>query len=128
MGFALLLEWADPSPVRPAARFEIDDVAMVDLWRTSEAATFGQWVPRDRGIALVAGGCVGCGTDLAQWYDGAFGRASRGRVDRSLAQDGAARMLNLSPATVLRDWNAAKAWLYTQLNRTGLQKAPELAQ
>jgi RNA polymerase sigma-70 factor, ECF subfamily len=39
-----------------------------------------------------------------------------------------AAVLNLSPATVLRDWNAAKAWLYTQLNRTGLQKAPELAQ
>jgi RNA polymerase sigma-70 factor, ECF subfamily len=39
-----------------------------------------------------------------------------------------AAVLNLSPATVLRDWNAAKAWLYTQLNRTGSQKAPELAQ
>lgn len=39
-----------------------------------------------------------------------------------------AAVLNLSPATVLRDWNAAKAWLYTQLNRTGLQKAPEIAQ
>jgi RNA polymerase sigma-70 factor, ECF subfamily len=39
-----------------------------------------------------------------------------------------AAVLNLSPATVLRDWNAAKAWLYTQLNRTGLQKAPELPQ
>ena len=39
-----------------------------------------------------------------------------------------AAVLNLSPATVLRDWNAAKAWLYTQLNRTGIQKAPELPQ
>lgn len=39
-----------------------------------------------------------------------------------------AAVLNLSSATVLRDWNAAKAWLYTQLNRTGSQKAPELAQ
>lgn len=39
-----------------------------------------------------------------------------------------AAVLNLSPATVLRDWNAAKAWLYTQLNRTGAQKAPKLAQ
>jgi RNA polymerase sigma factor (TIGR02999 family) len=38
-----------------------------------------------------------------------------------------AAVLNLSPATVLRDWNAARAWLYTQLNRTGQQKAPELA-
>lgn len=39
-----------------------------------------------------------------------------------------AAVLNLSPATVLRDWNAAKAWLYTELNRTGPQKAPELPQ
>ena len=33
--------------------------------------------------------------------------------------------LNLSPATVLRDWKAAKAWLYTQLNGTGSQETPE---
>jgi hypothetical protein len=39
-----------------------------------------------------------------------------------------AAVLNLSPATVLRDWNAAKAWLYTQLNRTGPQETPGLAQ
>ena len=99
MGFALPLERADPSPIRSAERFEIGDVAMVDLWPTSEAATFGHWVPRDGGIAPLAGWCVGCGTDLAQWYDDAFGRASRGRVDRSLVESGAARMLSLSPAT-----------------------------
>jgi RNA polymerase sigma-70 factor, ECF subfamily len=36
-----------------------------------------------------------------------------------------AAVLNLSPATVLRDWKAAKAWLYTQLNRTGPQETSE---
>ncbi len=36
-----------------------------------------------------------------------------------------AAVLNLSPATVLRDWKAAKAWLYTQLNRTGSQETSE---
>lgn len=40
----------------------------------------------------------------------------------------AAAVLNVSPATVLRDWNAAKAWLYAQLNRTGSPQIPELAQ
>jgi len=44
----------------------------------------------------------------------------------SMEETGA--VLNLSPATVLRDWNAAKAWLYTQLNRTGPQETPGLAQ
>ena len=36
--------------------------------------------------------------------------------------------LNLSPATILRDWNAAKAWLYSQLSRAGERGPSELAQ
>jgi RNA polymerase sigma factor (TIGR02999 family) len=39
-----------------------------------------------------------------------------------------AAVMDVSPATVLRDWNAAKAWLYTQLNRTESRQIPELAQ
>jgi ECF sigma factor len=39
-----------------------------------------------------------------------------------------AAVLHLSPATVLRDWNAAKAWLYTQLNRTRPEESAGLAQ
>jgi RNA polymerase sigma factor (TIGR02999 family) len=39
-----------------------------------------------------------------------------------------AAALNLSPDTILRDWKAAKAWLYTQLNRAGTQETPGLAQ
>lgn len=39
-----------------------------------------------------------------------------------------AAVLHLSPATVLRDWTAAKAWLYTQLNRTRPQETAGLAQ
>jgi RNA polymerase sigma-70 factor (ECF subfamily) len=45
-----------------------------------------------------------------------------------MSVDEAAEVLNVSPATVLRDWNAAKAWLYTQLNRTGSAQIPELSQ
>ena len=45
-----------------------------------------------------------------------------------MSMDETAAVLHLSPATVLRDWNAAKAWLYTQLNRTGPGETPELAQ
>jgi RNA polymerase sigma-70 factor, ECF subfamily len=45
-----------------------------------------------------------------------------------MSMEETAAVLNLSPATVLRDWNAAKAWLYTQLNRTGPQETPGLAQ
>lgn len=45
-----------------------------------------------------------------------------------MSVDEAAAVLNVSPATVLRDWNAAKAWLYTQLNRTGSPQIPELGQ
>ena len=36
-----------------------------------------------------------------------------------MSMEETAAVLNLSPASVLRDWNAAKAWLYTELNRTG---------
>jgi RNA polymerase sigma-70 factor (ECF subfamily) len=39
-----------------------------------------------------------------------------------------AAALNLSPDTIMRDWKAAKAWLYTQLNGTGHQGSPGLAQ
>jgi RNA polymerase sigma factor (sigma-70 family) len=39
-----------------------------------------------------------------------------------------AAALNLSPDTILRDWKAAKAWLYTQLNRAGTEEPPGLAQ
>lgn len=42
-----------------------------------------------------------------------------------MSMEETAAALNLSPATVLRDWNAAKAWLYTQLNRTGPQESSE---
>jgi hypothetical protein len=73
MGFTLSLQRADPSPFRAAARFEADDVAMVDLWSTTEAATFDCRIPRDRSVAPVVGWCMGGGSDLAQWYDGAFG-------------------------------------------------------
>jgi RNA polymerase sigma factor (TIGR02999 family) len=45
-----------------------------------------------------------------------------------MSMEETAAVLNLSPATVLRDWNAAKAWLYTQLNRTGPEETPGLAQ
>ena len=39
-----------------------------------------------------------------------------------------AAALNLSPDTILRDWKAAKAWLYTQLNRARIQGSAGLAQ
>jgi transposase len=99
MGFALSFERADPSSVRAAARFETVDLAMVDLWPTSEVARLGHRVPRDCRIATLAEQCMGCGTDLAQRYDGAFERQSRDHLDRSLVESGAARMLSLSPAT-----------------------------
>lgn len=99
MGFTLSLQRADPSPVRAAERFEADHVAMVDLWPRSEAATFDHRVPRDHRIPPLAGWCVGCRTELAQWCDGAFGGSNRGRMDRSLVESGAARMLSPSPAT-----------------------------
>jgi RNA polymerase sigma-70 factor (ECF subfamily) len=43
-----------------------------------------------------------------------------------MSMEETAAVLNLSPATVLRDWKAAKAWLYTRLNRTGSQETSEL--
>ena len=45
-----------------------------------------------------------------------------------MSMEETAAVLSVSPATVLRDWNGAKAWLYTQLNRTGSPQIPELAQ
>ena len=36
----------------------------------------------------------------------------------------AATALSLSPDTVMRDWKAAKAWLYTELNRVGRPGVP----
>ena len=45
-----------------------------------------------------------------------------------MSMEETAAVLHLSPATVLRDWNAAKAWLYTQLNRTGPEETAGLAQ
>ena len=38
-----------------------------------------------------------------------------------MSMEETAAVLGVSPATVLRDWNAAKAWLYAQLNRTEIQ-------
>ena len=38
-----------------------------------------------------------------------------------------AAVLDLSTATVERDWNAAKTWLYAQLNHTDCRQVPELA-
>jgi hypothetical protein len=98
MGFTLSLQRADPSPVRAAARFEADDVAIVDLWATTEGEASDHRVPRDNSIAPVVGWCVGGGSDLAQRCDGAFVGSSRGPVDRSLVEGGAPRMLSLSPA------------------------------
>jgi RNA polymerase sigma-70 factor, ECF subfamily len=43
-----------------------------------------------------------------------------------MSMEETAAVLNLSPATVLRDWNAAKAWLYTQLSRTDTLETPGL--
>jgi DNA-directed RNA polymerase specialized sigma24 family protein len=34
--------------------------------------------------------------------------------------------LNLSPDTIARDWKAAKAWLYAELNRAEGQGMPVL--
>jgi DNA-directed RNA polymerase specialized sigma24 family protein len=34
-----------------------------------------------------------------------------------------AAALNVSVDTVARDWKAAKAWLYTKLNKTGRETA-----
>lgn len=45
-----------------------------------------------------------------------------------MSMEETAAVLHLSPATVLRDWNAAKAWLYTQLNRTRPEETAGLAQ
>jgi RNA polymerase sigma factor (TIGR02999 family) len=45
-----------------------------------------------------------------------------------MSMEETAAVLNVSVATVLRDWKAAKAWLYVQLNRTGSPQIPELAQ
>jgi RNA polymerase sigma-70 factor (ECF subfamily) len=42
-----------------------------------------------------------------------------------MSMEETAAVLNLSTATVLRDWKAAKAWLYTQLNSTGPQETSE---
>lgn len=44
-----------------------------------------------------------------------------------MSMEETAAVLHLSPATVLRDWNAAKAWLYTQLNRGTPQESAGLA-
>jgi hypothetical protein len=97
MGFTLSLQRADPSPFRAAARFGADHVAMVDLWLTTEAATFDCRIPRDRSVAPVVGWRMGGGSDRAQWYDGVFGGSSPGLLDRSFVEGGAPRMLSLSP-------------------------------
>jgi transposase len=99
MGFAIPFQRADPSAVRATARLEAVHLAVVDLWRKAEAKAHHRRIPRNHGPTAMAGWCMGCGSDLAQWYDGAFERWSRDHLDRSLVESGAARMLSLSPAT-----------------------------
>ena len=41
-----------------------------------------------------------------------------------LSVEETAEALNTSPATVKRDWVAAKAWLFRELDRTGTAAAP----
>jgi RNA polymerase sigma factor (TIGR02999 family) len=65
-------------------------------------------------------------TELAR-LDPRRGRVVEMRYFGGMSVEETAAVLDVSPATVLRDWNAAKAWLYAQLNRTGAQETPELA-
>src|SRR2546427_1772053 len=99
MDFTLSLQRSDPSSIRATTRLKADDPAAVDLWTRTEAEASDRRVPRGSSIARVVGRCVGGGSDLAQWCDGAFGGSSRSTVDRSLVRSGAPRMLSLSPAT-----------------------------
>ena len=98
MGFAVPFQRAEPSSVRTPARSEAVHFAVVDLWRKAEAPARPRGVPRNHRLAAMAGQCLGCGSKLAQRRDGAFGSASRERMDRSFVESGA-RMLSFSPAT-----------------------------
>lgn len=46
------------------------------------------------------------------------GRIVELRFFGGLSIEGTARVLGISPATVKRDWNVARAWLHRQLSRT----------
>jgi RNA polymerase sigma factor (TIGR02999 family) len=46
------------------------------------------------------------------------GRIIELRFFGGLSIEGTARVLRISPSTVTRDWNVARAWLYRELNRS----------
>jgi DNA-directed RNA polymerase specialized sigma24 family protein len=46
------------------------------------------------------------------------GRIVELRFFGGLSIEGTARVLGISPATVKRDWNLARAWLHRQLSRS----------
>ena len=64
-------------------------------------------------------------TELAR-FDQRRSRVVEMRYFGGMSMEETAAVLNLSPATVLRDWNAAKAWLYTQLSRKDPLETPGL--
>lgn len=64
-------------------------------------------------------------TELAR-FDPRRSRVVEMRYFGGMSMEETATVLNLSPATVLRDWNAAKAWLHTQLNRADTLGTPGL--
>ena len=61
-------------------------------------------------------------------FDPRRSRVVEMRYFGGMSIDETAAVLKVSPATVLRDWNAAKAWLYAQLNRTGAAQTLESVQ
>jgi RNA polymerase sigma-70 factor, ECF subfamily len=62
-------------------------------------------------------------TELAK-VDPRRSRVVEMRYFGGMSVEEAAEALNLSPDTVMRDWKAAKAWLYTELNRAERPGSP----
>jgi RNA polymerase sigma factor (TIGR02999 family) len=55
-------------------------------------------------------------------FDPQQGRIVELRFFGGLSIEETARILGVSPATIKRDWNVAKAWLYRELSKTEVRK------
>ena len=72
-------------------------------------------LPGGRGADLVA---LDDALEALSQMDPQQGRIVELRFFGGLSIEGTANVLGISPATVKRDWNVARAWLYRQLSRS----------
>jgi len=56
-------------------------------------------------------------------FDARKARVVELRFFGGLSVDETGEVLNISPITVIRDWNAARAWLYREMSRMSVEPA-----